>query len=64
MVRESSLGERQKKVEEAAGRWGVRWFLLPNPTYGSWERALRITADRRDAKKYYEAKLQRLDAAE
>lgn len=22
-----------------ADRWGVRWFLLPNPMYGSWERA-------------------------
>lgn len=20
--------------------WGVRWIMLPNPTYGSWERAL------------------------
>ncbi len=63
-VRESSRDERQKKVEEAAGRWGVRWFLLPNPTYGSWERALRIKADRKDAQKFYEAKLRRLDPAE
>ncbi len=63
-VRESSREERKKKVEDAAGLWGARWFLLPNPTYGSWERALRITADRKDIKTYYEAKLQRLDAAE
>ncbi len=63
-VRESSREERQKILEEATGRWGVRWFLFPNPTYGSWERALRISADRKDAKKYYEAKLQLLDAAE
>ena len=20
--------------------WGERWFLIPNPTYGSWERAV------------------------
>jgi acid phosphatase len=20
--------------------WGRRWFVLPNPMYGSWERAL------------------------
>ena len=23
--------------------WGVRWFALPNPTYGSWESALTRT---------------------
>ena len=23
-----------------AEQWGVRWFMLPNPSYGGWERAL------------------------
>jgi acid phosphatase len=23
-----------------AVRWGQRWVLIPNPLYGSWERAL------------------------
>ena len=27
-------------AREHAGFWGERWFLLPNPDYGSWERAL------------------------
>jgi acid phosphatase len=33
----------EKRVEEAAKHsdwWGIRWFLLPNPMYGSWDRAL------------------------
>lgn len=33
----------EKRVEEAAKHgdwWGTRWFLLPNPMYGSWDRAL------------------------
>lgn len=63
-VRESSAEERNQLVEEAVGRWGIRWFLLPNPTYGSWERALRISAHRDDPKKYYEAKLQKLNPAQ
>ena len=24
------------------GWWGRRWFMLPNPTYGSWEDALEV----------------------
>ena len=33
----------EKRVEEAAKHgdwWGTRWFLLPNPMYGSWDGAL------------------------
>jgi acid phosphatase len=30
--------------------WGVRWFVLPNPMYGSWERAVGLDARaKRDA---------------
>lgn len=25
--------------------WGERWFVLPNPMYGSWERALKSKVD-------------------
>lgn len=31
---------RQPLVDAHADRWGTRWFLLPNPMYGSWERAI------------------------
>jgi hypothetical protein len=27
-------------VAEHAGWWGTRWFMIPNPIYGSWERAI------------------------
>lgn len=35
-----SIDERNQRVEEHANKWGVKWFVLPNPNYGSWERAL------------------------
>ena len=27
-------------VSEHASWWGERWFVLPNPIYGSWESAM------------------------
>jgi 5'-nucleotidase (lipoprotein e(P4) family) len=38
-ARDSKHGERAAIVEERANWWGRRWFMLPNPMYGSWERA-------------------------
>jgi acid phosphatase len=33
--------ERRRELASAVeSRWGTSWFLLPNPLYGSWERAL------------------------
>jgi acid phosphatase len=31
---------RSQLVEEERSRWGKSWFLVPNPMYGSWEKAL------------------------
>lgn len=31
---------RQSLARQHADQWGQSWFLLPNPVYGSWERAL------------------------
>ncbi|MBM3423073.1 MAG: acid phosphatase [Chlorobi bacterium] len=28
--------ERDRLVGEYRGYWGKKWFMLPNPTYGSW----------------------------
>ncbi len=36
--------ERDRLVERYRDRWGERWIVLPNPTYGSWERALYSAA--------------------
>jgi 5'-nucleotidase (lipoprotein e(P4) family) len=37
--------ERRTRTAANADWWGRRWIMLPNPTYGSWERAV-IGADR------------------
>ncbi len=45
--------ERRAQVRAHAADWGRRWFLVPNPMYGSWQRALVVgketneTAERR-----------------
>ena len=31
---------RDRLIESYRDNWGVRWFVLPNPVYGSWERAI------------------------
>jgi len=38
-VREASWEQRDALVREKESWWGSRWFMLPNPMYGSWERA-------------------------
>ena len=37
-----SLGpqSRQRLVDRAAQHWGADWFVLPNSSYGEWERLL------------------------
>ena len=30
---------REGIARKYAAYWGWKWFQLPNPTYGSWERA-------------------------
>ncbi|HEX7829832.1 MAG TPA: HAD family acid phosphatase [Thermoanaerobaculia bacterium] len=38
-ARDKSGAERTQLVNARADWWGVRWFIVPNPMYGSWERA-------------------------
>ena len=38
--------QRRKLAERYSDRWGHRWFMLPNPNYGGWERALIDWQDR------------------
>jgi acid phosphatase len=35
-----AIRERYRKVDGAAGHWGVDWFVLPNPVYGEWTKLL------------------------
>jgi acid phosphatase len=39
-------------------RFGVQWFLLPNPSYGSWEVALANCPADRESAACHEANLQ------
>jgi len=36
--------ERRQRTEPHEAWWGRRWIMLPNPTYGSWERAITANA--------------------
>lgn len=47
-ARNSSVQERDSLVEEHANKWSEKWFILPNPNYGSWERALLSGSDNED----------------
>lgn len=41
----SSEAQRDAIVSKYAGWWGERWFMQPNPSYGSWERAVLAACD-------------------
>jgi len=43
LARDKTLAERDAIVADHAAWWGTRWFMLPNPMYGSWERAAGAT---------------------
>ena len=35
-----SREQRHRLVKQHQNKWGRKWFVLPNPVYGSWESAL------------------------
>lgn len=37
---EVSMAERAEMTQRYAEYWGTRWFVFPNPQYGSWDGAL------------------------
>ena len=39
-VKKSDLQQRTERAQQNQQYWGVRWFMLPNPNYGSWEMAV------------------------
>lgn len=39
-----SVTDRQSRTAPQADWWGRRWIMIPNPSYGSWERAVIGTA--------------------
>ena len=36
---DGSIAERLEVMNKYGNYWGERWFMLPNPSYGSWESA-------------------------
>ncbi len=42
----STLDSREAAMNEYEDRWGKTWFLIPNPTYGTW--LLLLYPDRRE----------------
>lgn len=38
-ARDKSIAERDEILTSHESWWGTRWFMVPNPIYGSWERA-------------------------
>ncbi|MEE2940250.1 MAG: HAD family acid phosphatase [Planctomycetota bacterium] len=36
---EPSNAERAREIAARGDRWGVDWFMLPNPMYGGWDEA-------------------------
>jgi 5'-nucleotidase (lipoprotein e(P4) family) len=39
-ARDKNAAERDAMFSPTESWWGTRWFMLPNPMYGSWERAI------------------------
>ena len=44
---QSTMEGRRTLVEAYSSYWGERWFVIPNPSYGSWERATGYTVDQK-----------------
>jgi acid phosphatase len=45
----AGLAARRELAQTHSRRWGRSWILLPNPVYGSWERAITGGAEGEDA---------------
>lgn len=54
-----SIDERKQLVKEHRNKWGYKWFVFPNPNYGSWERAL-YTGDEENPNEEQQTRLDRL----
>ena len=57
----ADLAKRRQLADERKDWWGVRWIVLPNPMYGSWERAL-YPAEVKDEKERLRLKTEALRA--
>jgi acid phosphatase len=39
-VTDQTASQRLETARKNRSRWGVQWFVLPNPIYGGWDRSL------------------------
>lgn len=53
---------RDALVADHLAWWGTRWFMVPNPLYGSWDDAL-VGYERPDAATRHRARIEALDPA-
>lgn len=42
-----TLDERSRLQHFYTSMWGTKWFVLPNPVYGSWERSIGFDLQRK-----------------
>lgn len=57
----TTLTERLAKAQERDANWGRKWFVLPNPGYGSWEEAVYAPARPASGTERVELQVKRLD---
>ena len=63
-VASQSRDNRSAFVEQHKENWGTRWIVIPNPIYGSWERAVLGSTQGVSEQEQLERKLKAMDAAE
>jgi len=56
-----SQKKRAELVRKYMDMWGTKWFILPNPTYGSWESALYDFENNLDSSEINRRKVDKLD---
>jgi acid phosphatase len=56
----TTLDKRRELTAPHAGKWGTKWIMIPNPSYGSWEEALYGEPRPADPVERLERKLQHL----
>jgi len=54
---------RAALMEEHESKWGSRWIMLPNPTYGSWESAITFGESGLSRDDLLDRKINALDSA-
>lgn len=61
-AKDISQDKRDELVKEHRDKWGRYWYILPNPTYGSWENALYDFDDSLSSEQIDSVKKARLDS--